>query len=221
MSKNPRGANSRLILGLTVWSGRTRFGVRLETATVPNRRRRRLLDGHQHVVLGAAAVRQLGDLHPAEEAERAQPPPALELILQADRLARLELQLAQDDVGFGVHIPDDQDVVDDALRSLLDRERQVDPRAIVARGQADARRTTDAKPRLRYSSTSASRASTARGSKYGSPELILMSGRSSSAGTADGSGDPDLAHRRPRPLDDDDPCPHQGPRPPPRRDRPR
>ena len=88
-------------------------------------------------MLVAAAVGQLGDLHPAEEAERAQPPPALELILQAERLTRLELQLAQDDVGLGVHVADDQDVVDRALRPLLDHERQVDARAIGARRQAD------------------------------------------------------------------------------------
>ena len=81
----------------------------------------------------AAAVRQLRDLDPAKETERAQTATALELILEAERLTGPELQLSQDDVRLGVDVADDQDVVDDGLRALLDVEGDVDPAAILAR----------------------------------------------------------------------------------------
>ncbi len=88
-------------------------------------------------MLGACAVRQRRDLHAPEEPQRAQPPPALELILQAERSARLELQLPEDDVRLRVRVPDDEDVVDDALRPLLDGEREIDARVIGAGAEGD------------------------------------------------------------------------------------
>ena len=83
---------------------------------------------------------QRGDLHAAKQSQRAQPPPALELILQAERPPRFELQLAQDDVRLGVRVPDDEDVIDDALGTFLDGERQVDTCVIRARAQRDVDR---------------------------------------------------------------------------------
>ncbi len=127
MSKNPRGANSKCILRLPVRHRSCAIREAFDTTAIANCRRRRLLDRDQHVVLVAAAVRQLRDLDAAKESERAQPAPALELILQADRLTGLELQLAQDDLRLGVRVADDEDVVDDALRAFLDDESRYRP----------------------------------------------------------------------------------------------
>ena len=128
MSKNPRGANSSCCSAMPSGFDRSTLH-RLDAAAVADRGHRRLLDRDEDVALFAAAVRQLVDADAPEEAERAQPAPAFDLILKAERLAGPELQLAQDDVLLRVPVADDQDVVDDRLRAFLDGEGEVDARS--------------------------------------------------------------------------------------------
>ena len=195
------------ILGQTVRSGAL-FRVTLDTAAVTDCRRRRFFDRHQHVVLAGTAVRQDADLHAPEQTERTQPSSALELILQADRLPGLELQLAQDHVRLRVCIPDNEDVVDDALRPLLDGKGEVDPRPIVARRQADvdgSRRepAIEVLEDQRVAGLDSARLEIGiAGVEFDErAQLVDRDGR--------GAVDSDLANRRPRSLDDDDGGAHE------------
>ena len=157
MLKKPRGANSSCCSRLALGSGRAQLLIGLEPAAVADRRHRRLVDRDEHVLARAAAVTQLGDSDPAEQPERAQRALALVAILAAERRARLELHLAEDDARVGVGVADDQDVVDDRLRPLLDREGHVDAGAVGSRTPASRSTSAAAKPLFRYSTMRASR----------------------------------------------------------------
>ena len=56
-----------------------------EAAAVADRRRRRFLDGDEHVAPARPAVLELTDIDPSEQPERAEPAAALEEIAQAER----------------------------------------------------------------------------------------------------------------------------------------
>src|SRR5690606_26937655 len=73
----------------------------LEAPAVPDRRRRRLLHADEQVAMVDAAVIELGDPHPAEEAEGADPALALGEVGVAERHAGLEHHLAADGRGAG------------------------------------------------------------------------------------------------------------------------
>ena len=79
---------------------------------------------------------QLGDTSPTEQPERAQPPLTLDDVLEAERLAALDRQLALDRRGAGPVVADDQDVVDEDLRTLFDHDRQIGLRMIVVERDA-------------------------------------------------------------------------------------
>jgi hypothetical protein len=109
-------------------------------------------------------VRQLGDLDAPEQPERRQPTPALDQVRQAERLPRPEEQLAPDDRRVGARVPDDEDVVDDRLRTFGD---PVDDAALVPSSESTGATWTSAEayPSLRYSSKTSSRSSAIRGTK--------------------------------------------------------
>src|SRR5436190_15055659 len=71
--------------------GRPQLLIGLEAAAVTDRRHRRLIHRDQHVLARVAAVTELGDPHPPEQAERAQGALALVTILAAERRTRPEL----------------------------------------------------------------------------------------------------------------------------------
>ena len=137
MLKNPRGANSSSLARFTAGPRRPQYLVRLDTAAVTDRRHRRLVDGDEYVLPVAAAVAQLRDANAAEQAERAERPLTLVTVFAPERCAGPQLHLVQDDARIGVRIADDQDVVDDCLRSLLNGERHVGARPIVREGRCD------------------------------------------------------------------------------------
>ncbi len=107
------------------------------TAAITDRRHRRLVDGDEHVLPVAAAVAQLRDANAAEQAERAERPLTLVTVFAPERCAGPQLHLVQDDARIGVRIADDQDVVDDCLRSLLNGKRHVGARPIVREDRCD------------------------------------------------------------------------------------
>ena len=73
----------------------------------------------------------------AEQLQRRQPALALVLGLEAERIARLELELALDRLGAGAHVAGNQDVIDEDPRTFADREHEIGLRAI--RGEARLR----------------------------------------------------------------------------------
>ena len=75
-------------------------------------------------------MRQGVDADAPEQAERAEPALALDEVLEAERLALLQQQLARDDLGIGAGVADDEDVVDDRLLALVNFELEVGARPI-------------------------------------------------------------------------------------------
>src|SRR5205085_278294 len=80
-----------MLTRLAVRAGGPELLVCLQAAAIADRRHRRLVHGHEHVLTRAAAVTELGDSHAAEEPQGAQRPLALVAILAAEWRARLEL----------------------------------------------------------------------------------------------------------------------------------
>ena len=78
------------------------------------------------------AVSELGDAGPPEQPERGQPALALVDRRQAQRIARLELQLPLDRLGVGPLVADDQHVVDEDARPFLHGEDDVGACAVGA-----------------------------------------------------------------------------------------
>ena len=88
----------------------------------PIRRRRRLLHLHEHVATQFAAATQLFDHDPPEQSERHQALLGLYPCLVPEGLARLQQQLAFDDLGARALVAHDDHVVDENLRAFANRE---------------------------------------------------------------------------------------------------
>ena len=102
----------------------------LEPAAIPERREGGLLDRDQDIPMRAVAVPQLGNPHPAEETQRNQPALALADGRGPERASAFELELTLDRVGLRPHVADDEDVLDEHLRSLVDGEHDPSPGAV-------------------------------------------------------------------------------------------
>ena len=109
-------------------------------------------------------VLELADIDSAEQPERAQPAPALEQIAKPERRARPQQDLAADDFLGVSSVADDDDVVDEGLRTLDDGDREVDAACGPPTAPAQASPAAAENPRLRYSSWTASRAAVMDGS---------------------------------------------------------
>ena len=87
-----------LLLPLQPWAG-------LETAAESDARRRRFLDGDQHIVPVRVGMGDLGDLHPPEQAQRRDATPRLDQGGESQGSAGLEPVLAQDDLRIVRKLP--------------------------------------------------------------------------------------------------------------------
>ena len=94
ISKNARGANSSSSTATPPVSMDSL--AELEPAAVADRRRRRFLDRDEQIPPGLVAVGQLRDPRAAEQAERGKAALRLDDAVDAERIARLDLQLALD-----------------------------------------------------------------------------------------------------------------------------
>ena len=104
----------------------------LDAPAVAHRRRRRLLDRHEQVARRLSAVAQLRYACTAEQPERGEPALALVDRAEAERVARLHLQLALDRPRAGAHVADDEDVIDEDLGAFTNGERHGHVRAALA-----------------------------------------------------------------------------------------
>ena len=135
MSKNPRGPNSRR-------SSASPFGPvarrRCATSTPPP---------YPTLVRGASSTvtttswrfvppcASSSNPDAPEQSELRELAMALELRVEPERSAFLQHQLAADDVRIGPLVADDEDVIDEGLRPLLDRERQRHARRLFGRAR--------------------------------------------------------------------------------------
>ena len=130
------------LLGLPALSRRPQTRAPLHAAAVADGRGRRFLDLHEHVAPRLAGMAQLLDAHAAEQPERSQPLLALDPRRVAQRLARPQQQLALDRFGARPVVADDDDVIDDDLRTLADGKADVGARVVLrqrgARSHRDA-----------------------------------------------------------------------------------
>ena len=129
------------LLGRAVRAGRPEHFAALEAGAVREGRRRRLLDLDQHVPPRLRLVLQLGNRDSPEQPEGAQLLLALDPFRVAERLTRLQRDLALDRRGLRPMIADDDDVIDDHLRTFGNRECHIG--ACIACGEHHARLDAD------------------------------------------------------------------------------
>ena len=127
-SKKPRGANSNRSSASPLTSERP------DAPSIPPPYANRSASASstaRDVAPRLAGVRHLFNADAAEEAECAEPQPALDEVGIAQRLPRLDQQLALDGLGLGAGVADDDHPVDDRLRAFLDRVADVGPRVVL------------------------------------------------------------------------------------------
>src|SRR5439155_22680260 len=81
----------------------------LHAGSVTDRRRWGLFDGNEQIPLALVVVPQLRDLHAPKQSKGVQPPLAFKFRREAQRLARLDLELSLDDLRIGPHVAGNQD----------------------------------------------------------------------------------------------------------------
>ena len=113
ISKNPRGADVELLDRAAAVVGRRGDAADFDAAAVIDGRRGGFFDLDQHVARAAIRVRGSSrDADAAEQAERRQPPLALEHRLVAQRIAGLERISRRIRFVVGARVAGDQHVID-------------------------------------------------------------------------------------------------------------
>ena len=129
--KNPRGATWN---SSTASAGLRRSHQPLaafEPAAVADRRHRRFLDGDDDVAAVLLAGKlEIRDVDAAEQPERRDARARLVFLLLRERLPALQLHFAENRVARRALVADDQHVIDQNLRPLVDGEAELDLRSV-------------------------------------------------------------------------------------------
>ena len=112
---------ARLLGGLATQTHRG-----LETSAIAETRGGGFFYDDDDVAKSLAAVAKLPDLDPSKEPQRVQSAPSLGVVDQAQGRPFLQRDLLPDGCGPDRVIPDDEDVVDDDLRPLIDAIHDID-----------------------------------------------------------------------------------------------